>query len=218
MKQATTQQAVITQAIALLRTGKLVALPTETVYGLAADATNPEAVAKIFAVKGRPTSQPLPVLIPKDADLRNWAINIPTIAYKLAEAFWPGPLTLILPCAQHINKVITGGRNTIGLRSPNHPLTQQILTAFPHGLATPSANLYGHPPPTCAAEVNTTLGNKIDLIVDGGPCQIGMSSTIVDLTAIDTDTNADLNVILKTKLKILRQGTITFEEIVAALL
>ena len=189
----------IQQAIEYLRDGKLVAVPTETVYGLAADATNIDAVKKIFQVKGRPLNQPLPILIAQHSNLKNWAIDIPKIAEKLTKKFWPGPLTIILKRAAHIPDIITGGRDTIGLRCPKHPITQEILQAFPDGLAAPSANLFGKPPPTNAADVEKALGNKIDLIVDGGTCETGSASTIVDLTSIPP--------------KILRQGSITQEMI-----
>jgi L-threonylcarbamoyladenylate synthase len=189
----------IEQAIELLRNGKLVAIPTETVYGLAADATNIDAVKKIFAVKNRPLSHPLPVMIARETDLNNLAIDIPKIAYKLIEKFWPGPLTIVLKKAPNISTIITGGLETIGLRCPNHPLTQKILQNFPHGLAAPSANLFSEPPPTSAEEVKQALGNKTDLIVDGGVCKLKSASTIVDLTC--------------KKPKILRQGPISQTEI-----
>jgi L-threonylcarbamoyladenylate synthase len=190
---------IIQQAIEYLRKGKLVAVPTETVYGLAADATNIDAVKKIFAVKGRPTNQPLPILIAQHSNLKNWATDIPKIAEKLTEKFWPGPLTIILKCAAHIPDTITAGRDTIGLRCPKHLITQKILQAFPDGLAAPSANLFGKKPPICAADVEKTLGDKIDLIVNGGTCELGSASTIVDLTDVQP--------------KILRQGPITQKEI-----
>jgi len=187
------------QAIKYLKSGKLVAVPTETVYGLAADATNLDAVKKIFAVKGRPLNHPLPLMVAQNSNLNNLAIDTPKIAYKLIEKFWPGPLTIILKRASHISDIITGGLVTIGLRCPDHPLTQKILQSFPQGLAAPSANLFGEPPPTSAEDVKKALGNKIDLIVDGGTCKLKTSSTIVDLTG--------------PKPKILRQGPITQEEI-----
>jgi len=192
----------MSRVIEYLRNGKLVAVPTETVYGLAADATNCDAVKKIFEVKGRPFDHPLPLLIAQNSDLNNWAIDIPEIAYKLTKKFWPGPLTIILKRASHISNIITGGLDTIGLRCPDHPLTQKILQHFPQGLAAPSANLFGESPPTSAEDVKKALGNKIDLIVDGGICKLKTSSTIVDLTG--------------TQPKILRQGPITQEEIESA--
>jgi L-threonylcarbamoyladenylate synthase len=190
---------IIQQAIEYLKNGKLVAIPTETVYGLAADATNIDAIKKIFVAKGRPLSHPLPLLIAQNSDLKNWAVDIPEIAYKLIKKFWPGPLTIILKRTPHIPDIITGGLDTIGLRCPDHPMTQKILQSFPQGLVAPSANLFGEPPPTSAADVEKTLGNKIDLIVDGGECKLKTSSTIVDLT--------------ESKPKVLRAGPITQEEI-----
>lgn len=190
---------IIRQAIKYLQAGKLVALPTETVYGLAADATNLNAVKKIFTIKNRPLDHSLPLLIAQNSDLNNWAIDVPEIAKKLARRFWPGPLTMILKRAPHIADIITGGLDTIGLRCPDHPITQKILANFPHGLAAPSANLFGAPPPTNAKDVKKTLGDKIDLIVDGGECLLKTSSTIIDLT--------------NSKPKILRAGPITSEKI-----
>lgn len=183
------------QAIEYLRKGKLVAVPTETVYGLAADATNPNAVKKIFAAKGRPLNQPLPILIAQNSNLKNWAIDIPPLADQLTKKFWPGPLTIILKRAANISDIITGGLDTIGLRCPDHPITQEILASFPQGLAAPSANLFGEPPPTSAADVEKALGNKVDLIVDGGTCKLKTASTIIDLTGDEP--------------KVLRQGPIT---------
>ncbi|MGD9107579.1 MAG: L-threonylcarbamoyladenylate synthase [Gammaproteobacteria bacterium] len=197
MNSQTTQ--IIQQAIKLLRNGKLVAIPTETVYGLAADATNINAVKKIFAVKGRPLNHPLPLMVARETDLNNLAIDIPKITYKLTEKFWPGPLTIVLKKSPSISTIITGGLETIALRCPDHPLTQKILQSFPQGLAVPSANLFGEPPPISAEEVKQTLGNKIDLIVDGGECKLKSASTIVDLTC--------------EKPKILRQGPIPQTEI-----
>lgn len=190
---------IIQQAVKLLRDGKLVAIPTETVYGLAADATNVDAIKKIFAVKGRPLNHPLPLMIARETNLNNLAIDIPKITYKLIKKFWPGPLTIVLKKAPNVAAIITGGLETIGLRCPDHPLTQKILQNFPHGLAVPSANLFGEPPPTSAEEVKQALGNKIDLIVDGGACKLKNSSTIIDLTC--------------EKPKILRQGPIPQTEI-----
>lgn len=197
MNNQTTQ--IIQQAVELLRDGKLVAIPTETVYGLAADATNIDAINKIFEVKGRPPKHPLPLMVARETDLNNLAINIPAITYKLIEKFWPGPLTIVLKKAPNISTIITGGLETVGVRCPDHPLTQKILQNFPCGLAVPSANLFGEPPPISAEEVKQTLGNKIDFIVDGGKCKLKSASTIIDLTC--------------EKPKILRQGPILQEEI-----
>jgi len=176
-------KAMIQKAVELLKEGKLVVIPTETVYGLAADASNPKAIAKIFKVKNRPTKHPMIVHIPSADYLKEWAIDIPDIAYELAEAFWPGPLTMVLKKAPHVSKVITGGQDTIALRCPSHPVTQAILKEFKGGLAAPSANSFGHISPTCVDHVKNDLGDKVDLIVDGGPCSVGIESTIIDLTS-----------------------------------
>ena len=169
-------------AVQLLRSGKLVAIPTETVYGLAADASNPEAVKKIFKAKNRPSDHPIIVHIADDSQLSQWAIDIPPIAYQLTKAFWPGPLTLILQKAPHVPDIVTGGQDTIGLRCPSHPIAQSVLYEFKGGLAAPSANHFGHISPTKAEHVLEELGDKIDLILDGGTCDVGIESTILDLT------------------------------------
>ncbi|MFH1334561.1 MAG: L-threonylcarbamoyladenylate synthase [Pseudomonadota bacterium] len=189
----------ILKAVQLLKEGKLVAIPTETVYGLAADASNPKAVEKIFKAKGRPSNHPLIVHIADSASLATWAIHIPDIAYQLAEAFWPGPLTMVLNKAPSVPSIVTGGQNTVAIRSPNHPITQQILKLFKGGLAAPSANRFGHISPTTAEHVKKDLGKQVDLIIDGGPCIIGVESTIVDLTS--------------TPIRILRPGAISAKQI-----
>ena len=172
----------IERAVALLRAGELVAFPTETVYGLGADASNPVAVAKIFAAKGRPQDHPLIVHLPGVEHLERWAREIPEKAYALARAFWPGPLTMILKRLPHVPDAITGGQDTIGLRVPNHPLALELLRAFDGGIAAPSANRFGHVSPTTARHVRDELGDAVAMILDGGPCQVGIESTIVDLT------------------------------------
>ena len=172
----------IEKAAALLRQGELVAFPTETVYGLGADASNPVAVAKIFATKGRPQDHPLIVHIPDAGHLDRWAREIPEKARVLAKAFWPGPLTMILKRRPGVIDAITGGQDTVGLRVPNHPLALELLKAFGGGLAAPSANRFGHVSPTTAQHVRDELGDSVAMILDGGPCQVGIESTIVDLT------------------------------------
>ncbi len=172
----------IERAVALLRQGELVALPTETVYGLGADATNPAAVAKIFATKGRPADHPLIVHIPDATHLERWARDIPAEAHALAKAFWPGALTLILKRQPHVPDAVTGGQDTVGLRVPNHPLALSLLRAFDGGIAAPSANRFGRISPTTAQHVRDDLGDAVSLILDGGPCQVGIESTIVDLS------------------------------------
>lgn len=170
------------QAVALLRQGELVALPTETVYGLGADARNAAACAKIFAAKGRPADHPLIVHLSDAAQLAEWARELPLEALALAKAFWPGPLTLILKKHPAVPDVVTGGQDTVGLRVPNHPLTLQVLRAFGGGVAAPSANRFGRISPTTAAHVRQELGDRVALIVDGGPCEVGLESTILDLS------------------------------------
>jgi L-threonylcarbamoyladenylate synthase len=173
----------IEKAVALLRQGELVAFPTETVYGLGADAANPEAVAKIFAAKGRPADHPLIVHLPGDDHLERWARDIPPAAYELAEAFWPGPLTLILKRRPGVIDAVTGGQDTVGLRVPGHPLALELLRAFGGGVAAPSANRFGRISPTTAQHVRDDLGDAAAMVLDGGSCLVGIESTIVDLSA-----------------------------------
>ena len=172
----------ISAALALLRAGELVGIPTETVYGLAADASQPAAVAKIFAAKGRPADHPVIVHIAGAAQLAAWAQNIPDEAYLLAEAFWPGPLTLILERQPHVSPAVTGGQDTVGLRAPAHPLTHALLSEFGGGLAAPSANQFGHVSPTTAEHVRGEFSPEVlQWVLDGGPCAVGVESTIVSL-------------------------------------
>lgn len=177
------RQAKIAQAVELLKAGKLVAFPTETVYGLGADASNSEAVKKIFAAKGRPADHPLIVHLADCEQLNQWARDIPSVAWELAQQFWPGPLTLILKRAEHVSDLITGGQDTVGLRIPSHPIAQTLLTQFGGGIAAPSANRFGHVSPTQAAHVQQELGNAVDLILDGGACTLGIESTIIDVSS-----------------------------------
>jgi len=191
-----------------LKAGALVAFPTETVYGLGADATNAEAVARIYQVKGRPADHPLIVHLADMQDISEWAAEIPDYAIKLARAFWPGPMTLILPRTELAEDFITGGQETVGLRVPNHTLALALLSEFKKlggkGLAAPSANRYGQVSPTTALAVQEELGKYLDekdLILDGGPSSVGVESTIIDCTG-----NAP---------RILRPGAITIEMIEA---
>ena len=174
--------ATIDDAVAALRRGELLAIPTETVYGLAADARNAQAVAKIFALKGRPADHPLIVHIADVRQLAEWAIDIPDSAYHLAQAFWPGPLTLILRKHPDVPDTVTGGQDTIGLRCPDNATTLTLLRAFGGGLAAPSANRFGRISPTSAQHVRDEFGDAAPLILDDGPCQVGIESTIVDLS------------------------------------
>ena len=166
----------------MLRAGGLVAFPTETVYGLGADASNDEAVRRIFAVKGRPTDHPLIVHLGDADQLDAWAREIPSDARLLAAACWPGPLTLVLWRSSAVSDVVTGGRDSVGLRVPSHPVALELLRAFGGGVAAPSANRFGRVSPTTAAHVVADLGDDVDLVLDGGPCAVGVESTIVDLT------------------------------------
>ncbi|MEO8410850.1 MAG: L-threonylcarbamoyladenylate synthase, partial [Propionivibrio sp.] len=184
----------LARAAALLQAGELVAFPTETVYGLGADASNPMAVAKIFAAKGRPADHPLIVHLPGAAYLDRWARDIPALAWELVEAFWPGPLTLILKREPGVPYAVTGGQETVGVRVPAHPLALDLLRTFVEiggghdcmcGVAAPSANRFGRISPTDAAHVEAELGASVALIVDGGPCRVGIESTIVDLSHDD---------------------------------
>jgi L-threonylcarbamoyladenylate synthase len=172
-------------AVDRLRAGGLVAIPTETVYGLGADAEQPAAVARIFAVKGRPIGHPLIVHLPSvDALDDGWTVDVPTAARILAEACWPGPLTLLLRRGPRVLDAITGGRDTVGLRVPAHPLTDRLLRASGRAIAAPSANRFGHVSPTTADHVAADLGPFLDpardVILDGGPSPVGVESTIVD--------------------------------------
>lgn len=173
------------RAVELLRAGELVAFPTETVYGLGADATNPAAVARIFAAKGRPADHPLIVHLAGHDAVDRWAEEVPAVAWELMEAFWPGPLTLILKKQAWVPSTVTGGQDTVGLRVPGHPVALELLRRFaadgePGGIAAPSANRFGHISPTTAAHVGEELGDRVALILDGGPCTVGIESTIVD--------------------------------------
>jgi len=173
----------VDRAVEILRAGGLVALPTETVYGLAADADNELAVRKIFALKGRPAAHPLIVHLGDVQQLSHWAREIPKAAEQLAAAFWPGPLTLVLPKQPRVLDIITGGQDTVALRIPNHDLALQVLREFGGGLAAPSANKFGRLSPTTAQHVMSELGDGVDLVFDGGPCAVGVESTIVDLSS-----------------------------------
>jgi L-threonylcarbamoyladenylate synthase len=172
----------VDQALAVLRAGGLVAIPTETVYGLAADASNPDAVERIFKVKARPTGHPLIVHIAGADLLGEWAASIPPTAAVLADACWPGPLTLLVPRADRVLDIVTGGLPTVGVRVPAHPMTLELLRQFGGGLAAPSANRFGRVSPTTADHVRADLGGDVDFVLDGGPCPVGVESTIVDCT------------------------------------
>lgn len=172
----------IANAVAALRRGEAIGLPTETVYGLAADASRAEAVRKIFALKGRPADHPLIVHIADATRLEAWAIDVPETARALAAAFWPGPLTLILRKRPEVPDEVTGGQPTVGLRCPSHPLALDLLRAFGGGLAAPSANRFGRISPTTAAHVREEFGDAVPVVLEGGECEVGIESTIIDLS------------------------------------
>jgi L-threonylcarbamoyladenylate synthase len=174
----------VERAVDALRRGGLVAIPTETVYGLAADADNREAVQRIYAVKGRPENHPLIVHIASADLLGSWVASVPESAAVLADACWPGPLTLLLPRAPRVLDAVTGGRDSVGIRVPAHRLTTTLLEQFDGGVAAPSANRFGHVSPTTAEHVRRDLGDAVDVILDGGPCPVGVESTIVDCSVV----------------------------------
>jgi L-threonylcarbamoyladenylate synthase len=174
--------AAIAEAAARLRAGELVAFPTETVYGLGADAGNDAAVRRIFAAKGRPADHPVIVHFAHAQQARSWARAMPAAARRLADAFWPGPLTLILPRAPGVSDLVTGGQDSVGLRVPSHPVAHALLAQFGGGVAAPSANRFGRISPTTAAHVAEDLGDAVALILDGGACEVGIESTIVAFT------------------------------------
>ncbi|MCC7484023.1 MAG: threonylcarbamoyl-AMP synthase [Burkholderiales bacterium] len=172
----------IDNAVAVLRAGGLVAFPTETVYGLGADAANPPAVRRLYAVKGRPADHPVIVHLADAIETANWARGIPETAHRLARAFWPGPLTLVLARAPGVGDLVTGGQDTIAVRVPSHPVAQRLLRRFGGGIAAPSANRYGRVSATTAAHVREEFGAAVECVLDGGEADVGIESTIVDLS------------------------------------
>ena len=176
-----TDPAAVAEAARLIRNGELIGLPTETVYGLGADASNDAAVALIFAAKGRPSNHPLIVHIAEAQQVLDYASSVPPFAARLIAAFWPGPLTLILPRKPGVATAAAGGQDSIGLRCPSHPVAQALLKACRTGVAGPSANRFGRVSPTTAAHVADELGDAL-FVLDGGPCDVGIESTIVDCT------------------------------------
>ena len=193
----------IAEAVAALRRGEVIGLPTETVYGLAGDAANADALRRIFTTKGRPADHPLIVHLGDIAQIADWAADVPAAALKLASAFWPGPMTLILNKAAQVSDLVTGGQDSVGLRIPNHPVALSVLHAFGCGLAVPSANRFGHVSPTTAQHVRDEFGSAVPIVLDGGPCRIGIESTIIDLTA--------------TTPRILRPGQLSYDAIAAVI-
>jgi len=179
VKVVRASQVDIDAAVQALRDGDLVAFPTETVYGLGANAQNPAAVRKIFEAKGRPLSHPVIVHLDSPKFLHRWVAEVPEAATKLAERFWPGPMTLVMPRAANVHDIVTGGQDTVAIRVPSHPMAQQLLTAFGGGIAAPSANRFGRLSPTRAEHVRDELGDAVRMVLDGGESQIGLESTIV---------------------------------------
>jgi L-threonylcarbamoyladenylate synthase len=188
------------EAVAKLLNGEVVAIPTETVYGLAADATNESALRQIYTIKQRPADNPLIVHISHISQVNDWAAEFSPLAQKLAGAFWPGPFTLVLPAKDNVSSIVRAGEPTVALRVPSHPLALQLLKQSGLGLAAPSANKYTQLSPTTAAHVETGLGERIP-VLDGGACQVGIESTIVSVISDDW--------------QLLRHGMITEPEIAA---
>jgi L-threonylcarbamoyladenylate synthase len=172
----------IARAAKILSAGGLVAFPTETVYGLGAHASNPEAIRKLYAVKRRPADHPVIVHFADAEKAFAWAREVPEGARKLAQRFWPGPLTLILKRSAQAKDFVTGGQDTVGVRVPSHPVAQELLKEFSGGIAAPSANRFGLVSPTTAAHVRDDLGGDVDLVLEGGPSEVGIESTILDLS------------------------------------
>lgn len=199
MQYLTDSAADLDTAARLLADGLQVAIPTETVYGLAAVADQPDAVRGIFSAKGRPADHPLIVHLPQLDHLPRWAADIPPLAYTLAERFWPGPLTLVLKAAPGVSPLVNGGQSTVAVRWSSHPSLQGILNRLGRAIVAPSANPFGQISPTCAAHVQQHMQGRIAAVVDGGPCTLGIESTILDLSG--------------TQPTILRPGSISAEQL-----
>lgn len=193
----------ITHAATVLKAGELVAFPTETVYGLGADASNADAVRKIYAAKGRPSNHPLIVHVADAVQLANWARDIPPAAHLLAKKFWPGPLTLVLKRNPRVPDAVTGGQDTVAIRVPSHPVAQALLRTFGGGVAAPSANRFGRVSATTAAHVREEFGDSVACVLDGGAADVGIESTIVDCSRATPS--------------LLRPGWITPQQLEAAL-
>lgn len=198
-KLLTTSEADIEYAAGLIRDGEVVGMPTETVYGLAADAENSSAVEKIFKAKGRPQDNPLIVHIAEAGDIDEYAHDVPEIAYKLAEKFCPGPLTMVLPKRDRIPDITSAGLDTVGIRIPYHPAARKLIRLSGKAIAAPSANLSGSPSPTTAAHVMNDMNGRIPAVIDGGSCPVGVESTVISFE--------------KGAIRILRPGFISWEEL-----
>lgn len=193
----------LARAVRILRAGGVIGMPTETVYGLAADALDPDAVARIFALKGRPADNPLIVHLASTRGLDQVVADVTPLAIRLAHRFWPGPLTLVLEADVAVPVIATGGLSTVAVRVPDHPVASALLTAFGAPLAAPSANRSGRPSPTTAAHVVADLGDDLEVVLDGGACLVGVESTVVDVRG--------------TTPVVLREGSITREDLEVAL-
>ena len=193
----------IADASRIIRAGGLVAVPTETVYGLAGNGLNEKAVSEIYEVKGRPTVKPLSLMVPDESAMELYCEDVPTQAHALARRFWPGPLTIVLTAKPEIPSIVLAGGETVGLRCPDHPLTLELLKSCGLPLAAPSANPSGEPSPKTAEQVFTYFDGKIDAVIDGGPCGIGRESTLVDMS--------------RTPYKILREAALSEETVAQAL-
>lgn len=178
----TEENMAVKEAAQLLASGRLVGFPTETVYGLGADASNPEALEALFKAKGRPTKHPVIVHVGEHEQVGDWCAELPDAAIILGKLFWPGPLTLVLKKAEHVHDLITGGQDTVAIRIPSHPMAQELLREFGKGVAAPSANKFGRLSPTSADDVKAEFGDELALVLDGGACQVGIESTIIDLS------------------------------------
>lgn len=189
----------IDEAVSALRRDELVAIPTETVYGLAAIASSRIAIQKIFSVKGRPMTHPLILHIAKVGDLEKWTLDLPNVARVLADHYWPGPLTIVVQRNANVCDEITGGRDTVAIRCPDHEITTELLKRLDDAIVAPSANRFGKVSPTSAQHVAADLGDEVKIILDGGKCTIGLESTIIDCTT--------------TPPQLLRAGAITVEQI-----
>ena len=187
-------------AALLLKNGELVGVPTETVYGLAADATNEEAVAKIFEAKGRPADNPLIIHVTSIDMMLGFTEDIPSVVYKLAEKFWPGPLTMVLPKRSNVPDIVTAGMDTVAVRMPSNEVVRKIIDYVGRPLAAPSANKSGYPSPTTAQHVIDDMNGKIAAVVDGGPCSVGVESTVISFEGYDS-------------VRVLRPGFITPEQL-----
>lgn len=196
-------QAELDVAVAALRNGEPVAFPTETVYGLGANARDPAALRRVFELKGRPADHPLILHIDNARFLSRWVAEVPPDALTLAASFWPGPLTLVLRRGPDASDVLTGGQDTVAVRVPSHPMAQQLLTAFGGGIAAPSANRYGHVSPTRAEHVREEFGDALRVVLDGGECTLGLESTILSLVS--------------ERPRLLRPGHITLEQLEAVI-